>query len=366
MGHAACALCIYAMWWEKPLDVDEPTLVQVEKADLLLAYMWMGSRVGAEGLKSWDMHGWLRDEFDGFWMYEDPKVADLVFGSRIGPICDLRSGMTLPSDSATSDFRPGSDPIAYPLGHRHYSTASTFALRFRILKYLQSKPKLATFLKIRFPAGLGVRKTAIDHASPRDVARWKLAREAIEHYQLEDDVRLRHHDRSDIYDENSRVRLRIGNLGSLIGSRAWEVWFGFAVAGILYGGLHLLAWNAPFPSRVEQVCWRVAASSVTMTPLLLVPVALMFSKRRLGRADPELVEKTRNEVVVLKGRLAMFWFRKGKWFLFVPLLAAAPFLWLSYILGRVYLVVECFKNVGYLPKAVFEDVSWPAYLPHIS
>lgn len=362
MGHAACALCIYAMWWEKPLDVDEPTLVHGYKALPLLAYMWMGSRISAKGMKSHDLHGWLRDEFDAFWMYEDPKVDDLVLANRPAP--RDANGRTLPPSAGLE--KGGLDPIAFPLGFRHYSTASAFALRFRIISWLRSKEKLVSLLRVRFAAGLGVRKTAIDHVSPVNITRWKLAHEAVQKYRLEEDVCSRHRDRSDVYDENSRVKVRIGNLQNLIGSRAWEVWFGFAVAGVVYGGLHMLAWNAPFSSRLEQILWRVAASSVTIAPLLLSPFALIFSRRRLGRADPELTKKTQGEVVQLNGGLALFWFRRATMVILMPVLAVGPFLWISYVLGRVYLVVECFKNVAHLPEAVFEDVSWPAYLPHIN
>lgn len=52
---------------------------------------------------------------------------------------------------------------------------------------------------------------------------------------------------------------------------------------------------------------------------------------------------------------------------FVALLVAiGPLLWFSYVLGRVYLVVECFKNVANLPKAAFEVAPWSVYVPHIS
>jgi len=368
MGHAACALCIYAMWWEKPLDIDEPTLVQGYRAEMLLAYMWMSSKVGAEGLKTHDMHGWLRDEFDAFWMYQDPNLNDLVFEKL-----DDEINGTTGTDRLREDLPPlqpsktsGPDPVMYPLGYRHYSSASALALRIRIVNWLRPKRKFLSFLRIKFPAGLGVRKTAINHVSEMDITRWRLAHEAIQKYHLEADVCARHQDRSDIYDENSRVKARIGNLVNLIGSRSWEIWFGFAVAGVLYGGLHMLAWNAPFSSRLELILWRIAASSVTFVPLLTAPVALLFSQRRLGRASTQLVEKTRDEVVELKGGLAMFWFRRATMVIFIPFFALGPFLCFSYVLGRVYLVIECFKNVAHLPKEVFENVSWSAYLPHIN
>ena len=82
VAHAACALLIYAMWWSKPLDVGEPTLIKGEKAKMLAAYMWMGSgdSVGV-GCKAWewDVMGIIRDEFDGIWVFDEPNIQDLVF-----------------------------------------------------------------------------------------------------------------------------------------------------------------------------------------------------------------------------------------------------------------------------------------------
>lgn len=49
-GHALCALLIYALWWEKPLDIEEPTLLSGEETWELCALMCMGScktRVGS-------------------------------------------------------------------------------------------------------------------------------------------------------------------------------------------------------------------------------------------------------------------------------------------------------------------------------
>ena len=31
---------------------------------------------------------------------------------------------------------------------------------------------------------------------------------------------------------------------------------GLLIAGLLYGGLHLLAWQVPFASRAERILWR--------------------------------------------------------------------------------------------------------------
>jgi hypothetical protein len=38
-GHAICTLLIYLLWWDKPLDVEQPTLIRNKEAYPLWALM---------------------------------------------------------------------------------------------------------------------------------------------------------------------------------------------------------------------------------------------------------------------------------------------------------------------------------------
>ncbi|KAF5354070.1 hypothetical protein D9756_007251 [Leucocoprinus leucothites] len=54
-----------------------------------------------------------------------------------------------------------------------------------------------------------------------------------------------------------------------------------AVIGILFGGIHLTLWSAPFPTWVECLLWRVSAVLITVEPLLvgiLGPVILRIAR----------------------------------------------------------------------------------------
>jgi hypothetical protein len=46
-GHALCTLLIYCMWWNKPLDIEEPELIPVQGGDMerLVAAMCVTSKV---------------------------------------------------------------------------------------------------------------------------------------------------------------------------------------------------------------------------------------------------------------------------------------------------------------------------------
>ncbi|KAF8315085.1 uncharacterized protein EI90DRAFT_3088906 [Cantharellus anzutake] len=43
------------------------------------------------------------------------------------------------------------------------------------------------------------------------------------------------------------------------------VWI-FLVTGIIFGGIHCLAWSYPFPTRVEKLLWRISAIIITVGP----------------------------------------------------------------------------------------------------
>ena len=110
----------------------------------------------------------------------------------------------------------------------------------------------------------------------------------------------------------------------------------FSAAGLIYGGLHALAWFAHFDSPTERWLWRVSAC-VVMGGL---PVIYVVWRRSFATS----LERYIYIVEYFFLRLAT----------------------LIYFLARGYLVVECFINLFNLPAGVYDVPSWPAYFPHIS
>lgn len=64
--------------------------------------------------------------------------------------------------------------------------------------------------------------------------------------------------------------------------------FAFALAGVLYGGLHLLAWNAPFASATQNILWRVSGIVIAASGPVVVAYFLFFALLRvlLKSIDP--------------------------------------------------------------------------------
>jgi hypothetical protein len=48
-------------------------------------------------------------------------------------------------------------------------------------------------------------------------------------------------------------------------------WSSFTVFSFMYGGLHLLAWNAAFPTKVQRDLWRISAITIVAFPLYIAP-----------------------------------------------------------------------------------------------
>ncbi len=369
-GHSLCTLLIYLLWWHKPLNIDEPTLIQHQKLQPLFAYMWMTSKISSRGLKGYDIRGGVRDEFDGIWPYRNPDPADLEFGG----------GKTSPSSShihqSLAQHEPSGTSTTSTSGQMDYTRApydwswrrySTTAFRFRTTRWLMSQWSFSG-KAFRSPAGIRTRNTAVEHFSPPDLVRWTLALKAIKQYNLEQDIRNRHQNPTGAgRDLVPRLKPRIDNI--IYELSRIELWLGLAVAGSLYGGLHLVAWNAAFSSRLEEILWRIAASSVALTGIIVGPLILWSQFAIADRGLTGLLKRNweGDELRQSKEHPVKIW---GEIILaglaFIFMCTVVPLLWFTYLFSRVYLVVECFKNIAHLPAGAYRVPQWSTYVPHIT
>ena len=85
---------------------------------------------------------------------------------------------------------------------------------------------------------------------------------------------------------------------------------------------HFSTWSYRFPSSVEAIIWKVAAGVVTGYPLV-VHVLLRFGVK-FGA-----------------------WKNNSRWY-FICVIVAAP-----YLLARIYLIVEMFRSLYFLPAGAF-------------
>ncbi|KAF8861684.1 hypothetical protein BDZ45DRAFT_647304 [Acephala macrosclerotiorum] len=110
---------------------------------------------------------------------------------------------------------------------------------------------------------------------------------------------------------------------------------GFVIAGLVFGSLHCAAWNFAFPTRAEQLLWRIS-SVVTAGALPLYYSVLLCD-------------------------IHITWpkFRQ------LPLSIIEILLALAYLLARLFLMAEVFRSLFYLPPSAF-ITTWSAQIPHVT
>jgi hypothetical protein len=165
------------------------------------------------------------------------------------------------------------------------------------------------------------------------------------------------------------IHIRAANWPSFEKPRnnGFSVWAAFA--SLVYGGLHLLAWSAPFPTRPEVLLWRISSLTIAGSGLLLTiayfinlvgdlsiqehwHILTFLSVRRKFRVEiyditSEIPNGIRDAGTVVKWTIVTA---------FISL----------YLLSRTYLVVECFINIPHLPTSVYKALNWSQYMPHIT
>ncbi|KAK7450139.1 hypothetical protein VKT23_013022 [Stygiomarasmius scandens] len=104
--------------------------------------------------------------------------------------------------------------------------------------------------------------------------------------------------------------------------------FAVSIVAILLGGLHCIAWNFDFPTHTEQTLWRYSSITLTIFPVALIPISLLF-------------------LITLWEKL-----------IFVSLV-----LW--YGSARIILLIEPFILLRALPPGAFQTVRWTDFIPHL-
>jgi hypothetical protein len=116
-----------------------------------------------------------------------------------------------------------------------------------------------------------------------------------------------------------------------------------AIAGFLYGGVHLAAWQIKFKTKAEGQMWKILAITLTAPGPLGIPV-IIFER-------------------AWRGSDAMSW---GNFMISMVMIWAVPAAAALYLIARVYPIVESFLNLMYLEESTFLVPNWLQYIPHIT
>ncbi|KAK3345785.1 hypothetical protein B0T25DRAFT_264100 [Lasiosphaeria hispida] len=431
-GHAICTLVTYFLWWCKPLDVQEPEPIPVtleSHLELVIAMSVFG-KFGETARESVHLH---RD--NSTWIFRFPVQADVLSGQswvvghneesrvtaglprsylpwkrQLGHRGNLRlevgigaafendggedvrinlgesaGGLRFWDDTPveeTDNVVIRGDPDKNMESRRNEGKGGRWNLAInqqRLEKSASTNAEEGSSLAAGIPSTAAPGTQSSTTPTPflplaryqDDIRRWALALDRLPLHDVQ---------RTTLFTDH------VGNLPKFEGvGRQWPMYFGFGVTGFIYGGLHCLAWNVPFPTDLERLFWKLSSVTVSSTGALLllvytwelVPpfwsdsfesVATLFERAGGMVAD---IPVGQSRAAIKKAR-----FRAAT----RPLIFLLPFLagllkvlydvfiilfMMFFCVARLYLVVESFINLAHLSDSVYLLPKWSQYMPHI-
>lgn len=346
LGHVFCAFVIYLLWWQKPREVYEPTVIQGESMNRLCAYYYMSSRVSArKPNRRVKLDSWKTPELARLAWYPEHRTPAMMALRRNQ---DSSSGINCHSPCAENR---SSEMIIEEVR----------ADREEMQGELASRPEFGP----DHPETIIKRSATIERVPVKDdtphkqTLRTQLAAQAVRNFEA---VRERFTART-TKDENGdgiawlepKVEQLVvttagdwpsdhylpGIAGELMGMALW-----FASMG--YGAVHAAAWRDAFPSEAERLIWRFSSVYITCSG------ALWFAMCMIGYRFPWA---------------SAYWDRlialQGWWFEYAFFGIIATICGVAYIFARVFLVVDAFVSLRALPASAYETPNWSSLIPHL-
>jgi hypothetical protein len=351
-AHALCALMIFWIWWDKPQDVQEPTLITDSDGLDLCAFfsvndhdpLSISSPIGSESRwipcePSWD--AWGIDTPTAVTLYSPPESEDTR------------------SESEDPQFESEDTQISTllfgPYRQTRLRVTSTFwtiwkwsSLREREICELDSRciqrlSRAYNYAKEdqNIPyTGASVIDRCVDFDWSGLEFLARLTRSALAMF---------------------RISSAMSNSPQL-SRRSLRAAVGLTLAGGCYGGLHLTAWTCQFPSHAETMLWRAAGITITLTGPSVIAYALctavldwikrfVLNRSVLDQRRAQRIQFIHDTFRFLKdsiGRhIAWIW---GAWYIFC----------------RAFIVIECFIMLAQLPDTTLEIPRWAVYTPHVN
>lgn len=335
LGHSVCALIVYMFWWNKPLDIEQPTPIVALNIQDTLAFICMESK---------DLRPLYRPNRSN--KAETHYLKMVVVSTE--PTPDLTDEKDSKNGKATETETTNANKFE--------RTALSQTLE-QILELLpnfrgnnsRSDPEStpSTRVKVVLEKDEIHAATSIQNLHEtitlygEDIRRWTLAADLLKTSQLDNEK-----------PENTVVR-RSRNWPTIDlrpGDFDWKLLVALNASSVLYGGLHALAWNADFINRAQQHMWRLASSFVICFVPLSTCVLLIEDLLTVGG-------EYKFKVMT---RVNKFMYRYQLWQIFLASGLGA------YMWARVYLVVESFISLGHSPAGVYDLPTWSSYVPHIT
>jgi hypothetical protein len=298
-AHCVSAFSIYAFWWHKPYDVESH--VYIHETALLEEYFLSAGELGVQkSPKTGDI-----DRYPGIDIFEPRSDRKGLLTSISWPRRQMRGpsdhqikdGDTIPGTGFILHLRSDDPHDCSIAGHTLESWKRLWCLRSNTGFRWRRRPDYQEGIERRlFRTGVG---------------------NFDEHFEL-----------------------------SAFGGTGMMVPLILTIVFLVYGGVHLLAWQYNFQTNAEGIMWRIASTITAASGLIILVPRIAVLLDNLSRSKHSLLARVGTIVSV----------------------AYSVLIFLSIgveIIARSYLVVESFRALPNSPSSVYEIPRWTAYFPHI-
>lgn len=110
-----------------------------------------------------------------------------------------------------------------------------------------------------------------------------------------------------------------------------------ALAGMVFGAVHCIAWNFTFPTHTEQMLWRVASLTMAVMPGFALAAITYLYLVSDGKTVPHAAALT----------------------------TSSFFITLVYVNCRLIVMVLMLLSLRSLPAGVYDEVCWTSLIPHL-
>jgi hypothetical protein len=118
--------------------------------------------------------------------------------------------------------------------------------------------------------------------------------------------------------------------------------FGFWIGSVVFGAIHITAWNFAFPTSTERVIWRLASIYCTSSVFLIM----------LNILCAGILE---DHGILTPGDILDYTF-----------LRATQLICFGYVVARLFMIVETFRTLCFLPPSAYIATWASSNVPHVA
>jgi hypothetical protein len=388
--HVVSALAIYSLWFHKPLDIKDPTVIDATSFKSTLALMLMRTEGQHYDTYKIDVNtGEMTFNPKLMFSYGAPESAYL---QRFDPVPNPTSEGIASLKSPASVHERNTAPSLQSVSDKESDMPKVFTIspRPENIRFC-CKASEATEAPVRLDpgqclgCGLGPVPNELPFSmelSPKAIVRWNLAAKDL---GANSKVKIPHHIR--LSRGYPRRLLRSSNINTIFGytwaphgeneGEAVNDKLAIFLLSLCYGGIHAAAWNFDFPTNIERMMWRVACISamagfIGMGYFMSV-IESFSSELSTGVPFSRILarELRRLKDITLEHDDDATWDSFGNVILNIVLFSIYSLVSLDiilipyFLLVRLFIVIESFISLRRVPIGVYTGVPWTEYIPHL-